>query len=246
MEELLALVYFKEGVILINHIQFGQGKDILFLHGWGGSIDSFMGLGKSLSNRFRVTLIDFYGFGKTPHPAKPLMLNDYVESVLEIIKQYDMHSINIIAHSFGGRVAIKLTAKYEYLCEKLVLIDSAGLKPRRTIKYYYRVIRHRLLKLLKIPHKAGSKDYQQLSPIMKKTFVNVVNENLYHLLGNITTPTLIIWGNKDKETPIYMARKLNKKIVGSGLVVLNGAGHYSYLEQPTRVLLILNSFLLEG
>lgn len=235
-----------EGIILVNHLQFGEGEDILFLHGWGGSVESFLALARSLSNQFRVTLIDFYGFGKTPHPDIPLVLDDYVHSVINLINYYKMHSVCLIAHSFGGRVALKLAANYGYLLDKLVLIGSAGIKPRRTVQYYYRITRHKLLRFLKIKHSAGSADYKKLPANMKKTFVNIVNENLGLLLHKITVPTLIIWGNKDKETPIYMARKLNKKIIGSGLIVLKNAGHYSYLEQPTRVLLILKSFLLEG
>ena len=137
---------------------------------------------------------------------------------------------------------MKLAYKYGYMLDKLALIDSAGIKPRRGLKYYCRLYRHKLLNLLKIHHQAGSEDYRKLSPLQRKTFVNIVNEDLSGILDKITLPTLIIWGNKDKETPIYMARKLNRKIRGSGLVVLKNAAHYSYLDFPLRVFLILRSF----
>lgn len=191
---------------------------------------------------YRVTLVDFYGFGQTPHPDYPLTLDDFVKSIVDIINHYKMKSVSVIAHSFGGRVALKLAYKYGYMLDKLALIDSAGIKPRRGLKYYCRLYRHKLLKLLKIPHQAGSEDYRKLSPLQRKTFVNIVNEDLSGILDKITLPTLIIWGNKDKETPIYMARKLNRKIRGSGLVVLKNAAHYSYLDFPLRVFLILRSF----
>ncbi len=204
-----------------------------------------MGLAKQLCKEFRVTLLDFYGFGDTPHPEHALTLDDFVQSVIDIIQFYKMKSVILVSHSFGGRVAIKIASKYGYLLEKMVLIDAAGLRPRRGAQYYYKLLRHKILKTLKIPHKAGSSDYRQLPDIKKKTFVNIVNENLAALLPKITLPTLIIWGNNDKETPIYMARKLNKGIVGSGLVVLKGAGHHSYLDRPFDVLLIIKSFLAE-
>ncbi len=205
-----------------------------------------MGLAKQLCSEYRVTLLDFYGFGETPHPDFALTLDDFVQSVIDIIQHYKMKSVILVAHSFGGRVAIKIAAKYGYLLEKMTLIDAAGLRPRRGVGYYFKVFRHKLLKFLNIQHKAGSSDYRQLPDIKKKTFVNIVNENLVGLLPNITLPTLIVWGNNDKETPIYMARKLNKGIIGSGLVVLKGAGHHSYLDRPFEVLLILKSFLAEG
>lgn len=223
-----------------------SGEDIVFLHGWGGSTDSFLGLARQLSNYYTVTVVDFYGFGKTPHPDYPLYLDDYVKSIVDIINHYKMTSVSLVGHSFGGRVALKFASKYGYMLERLVLIDSAGIKPRRGIKYYYRVYKHKLLKRLNIAHKAGSDDYRKLAPLMQKTFINIVNENLYPILPKITLPTLLIWGNKDKDTPIYMARKLNKKLTGSGIIVLKNAGHYSYLEQPLKVMLAIKSFVSEG
>ena len=216
------------------------------MHGWGGSTDSFLGLAKQLSTNFRVTLVDFYGHGKTPYPDRELTLDDYVLSVYEIIKHYKMKSASIIAHSFGGRVALKLAYKYGYILDRLILIDSAGIKPRRGVKYHYKVFRHKILKKLHIKHKSGSADYNKLRPSEKKTFINIVNENLTDILHKITVPTLIIWGNKDKDTPIYMARKLNKKLCSGGLVIIKDAGHFSYLDKPGRVLIIIRSFMSEG
>lgn len=213
------------------------------MHGWGGDTSSFLSLAKQFSNNYRITLVDFYGFGATPHPEFSLFIDDYVQSIVAIIEHYKMINVVLVAHSFGGRVALKLASHYGYMLEKVVLIDSAGIKPRRGIKYYYKVLRHKLLRRLKIDHKAGSKDYNKLSAVEKKTFVNVVNEHLNKILPMVTLPTLIIWGNKDKETPIYMARKLNKKIIGSGLVIIEKAGHFSYLDQPFKVFLILKSFI---
>ncbi len=167
-------------------------------------------------------------------------------SVYEIIKHYKMKSVSIVAHSFGGRVALKLAHKYGYVLDRLILIDSAGIKPRRGVKYHYKVLRHKLLKKLHIKHKSGSADYNKLKGVEKKTFINIVNEDLTDILEKITLPTLIIWGNKDKDTPIYMAKKLNRKLCSSGLVVIKDAGHFSYLDKPGRVLIIIRSFMSEG
>lgn len=215
------------------------------MHGWGGSTVSFYGLAKQLSAAHRVTLVDFYGFGETPHPDYPLTLDNFVSSVIDLINFYEMKDVSIVGHSFGGRIALKLACKYGYLLDKMVLIDSAGIRPRRGIKYYYKVFSHKIFTKLKIPHKAGSADYRSLNSVRKKTFVNIVNENLRPILKNITLPTLIIWGEKDKDTPMYMAKILHREISGSGLVVHKGAGHYSYLDCPRETYLILNSFFGE-
>lgn len=191
----------------------------------------------------RVTVVDFYGFGATPYPGGTLVLDDYVESIAELIRHYEMKNLTVVGHSFGGRVAIKLARYYGYMVDRLVLIDSAGMKPRRCIKYYFKIYKHKILKKLKIRHKSGSDDYIALSDEMKGTFNNIVNEHLEQHLKYVITPTLIIWGKNDADTPMYMAKRLNRKLIDSTLITLEGAGHYSYLEKPQLVTSIIMSFI---
>lgn len=179
-------------------------------------------------------------------PDNVLFLDDYVKSVLDIINFYKMTDIVLIGHSFGGRVAIKIAGKYGYLLRKLILVDSAGVLPRRTIKYRCRILRHKILSLLKIEHSAGSSDYQKLDNNGKQTFKNIVNEDLSGLAAKITVPTLLFWGSKDKETAIYMAKRLKKLIYNSCLVIFKGAGHYSYLDAPNMFYKLVLIFLSEG
>ncbi|NLL55773.1 MAG: alpha/beta hydrolase [Clostridiales bacterium] len=232
-------------VILINHIQFGQGEDIIFLHGWGGSIQSFLGIANRLKNNYRVTLVDFYGFGDTPPKPYPIYLEDYAESILDIIEHYKMRQVILVGHSFGGRVAIKFASRYSHLLQKIVLVDSAGIKPRRKLSYYFKIFRHKLLNLLNIEHTAGSADYRKLDSVAKQTFKNIINEDLTPITQKITLPVLIFWGGKDKETPIYMARKLYKNLVCSTLIVFKGLGHYAYIERQNQFYMLLKSYLLE-
>lgn len=154
-----------------------------------------------------------------------------------------MKDVTLVCHSFGGRVGIKLASKYGYYIKKLILVDSAGIRPRRGIKYYCKTIIHQFCKRFKIKHKAGSKDYRSLHGAMRKTFINVINEDLTDELYKIKAKTLIIWGNKDKETPIYMAKRLNKKIKNSKLIVFNGCGHFAYVECNARFCIVVESFL---
>lgn len=113
------------------------------------------------------TLVDFYGFGKTPHPDYPLTVKDYADGVLELMDKLNIEKATLVGHSFGGRVAIYIAAKYPEKVEKLVLVDSAGIKPRRGIKYRLKILLHKILKKFGKGLK-GSKDYRALSPVMKK------------------------------------------------------------------------------
>lgn len=184
-----------------------------------------------------------YGFGKSPHPPNPLNLSDYSDGVNEIIKFYKMEEVILIGHSFGGRVAI-LIASESSRVGGIILCDSAGIKPRRKLNYYYKVYKYKLCRALGIRNiKSGSDDYNKLNGAMKETFVRVVNQDLTPLLIKITAPTMIIWGDKDMDTPLYMAKKLHKYINGSQLHILEGAGHYSYLDNFNQFIGLTRTFI---
>lgn len=219
---------------------------MIFLHGWGGSIDSFLGIAKRLQDKFRITLVDFYGFGKTPAANYPLYLNDYVESILDIIEHYKMNDVILVGHSFGGRVCLKFASKYSHMLEKIVLVDSAGLKPKRKPDYYFKIFRHKLLNILNIAHVAGSEDYRKLDETSKKTFKNIINEDLTPQIKKIHIPVLLVWGDKDKDTPIYMAKKLYKNLAYPTLIIFKGSGHYAYIERQNEFYMLLKSYLSEG
>ena len=236
----------------MNYITFGKRENpcVVFLHGWGGSVKSFMGVAKVFAGfGFFAVLIDFDGFGDSPEPNEPKTIYDYADDVEEFIDKFGLVSPMIIGHSFGGRVGVILSARG--LVRKLVLVDSAGLRPRfsfsRAVKVWkYKRCKKKVVagklsseKLLKF----GSSDYKVLSSVMKATFVNVVNEDLFYLLPKIKVPTLLVWGKKDKDTPLYMARRFQRTIENSRLLVYN-AGHYSYLECSGRFIEDVYDFLI--
>ena len=64
--------------------------------------------------------------------------------------------------------------------------------------------------------------------------VKVINDNLEPLLEKIKAPTLLIWGEKDEDTPIYMAKIMEKKIKDSGLVIIEKGSHYSYIDNMPK------------
>jgi pimeloyl-ACP methyl ester carboxylesterase len=203
-----------------------------------------MGVAKRLSGGFRTTLLDFDGFGKTPEPNFPMTVSDYAAKVETLMAELGISSAVFVAHSFGGRVALEIAARRPHLCQKLVLIDSAGMRPRRGLKYYLKVFLHKLRRRLGLRGLSGSKDYAALSPVMRETFKNVVNYNQKPLLSHIYVTTAIFWGKSDRETKPYMARVLHKKIQGSALFWLDG-GHFAYIEDFAKFFAILWAFVAD-
>lgn len=237
----------------MNYIKVGEGKDfVVFLHGWAADLNSFYWL-KNIYNDKVMLFVDFAGFGKTPEPTKPYFVSDYVVELKQLLDSFEIESLYLVGHSFGGRVAIKYSCFYQncYTKFKLCLIDSAGVIPRRNLIYYYKVWKYKRLKkkannsirTQNMIMKMGSNDYKKLSKIMKQTFVNVVNEDLIPYAKHIKTETKLIWGEKDKETKIYMAKKLNRAIKNSKLYILEKAGHFSFLDNKSDFLILLDTFI---
>lgn len=216
----------------------------MFLHGWGQSGDCFGLIGEYLSKEYRVTLVDFEGFGKSPKPAVPMSVCDYAGQIIDLIKQNYMKDVVVIAHSFGGRVALEAAYKYPHFFSKLILTDIAGVKPKRGVGYYLKIYSYKLRKKLKLNTKnAGSSDYRNSDEIMRQTLVNVVNYDQTYQLSSIKLPTLLVWGALDGETPMYMAKTLNKKLLNSRLVVFEDCGHFAFSEDSYRFILLIKEFI---
>lgn len=239
------------------HGQDGQ-KEILILHGWGASIASFAPVVKRLSTRYKVYILDLPGFGESDEPNKAFSVEDYAILVRKFIDELKINHPLLIGHSFGGRIIIKLVGKLGYVPSKIILVDSAGIKPRRGLDYYFKVYSYKLAKKLvrlvcsqekadkiiaDMRNKKGSTDYNNASENLKKTFIQVVNEDLKEHLPNIKVPTLLIWGDKDDATPLRDGKLMEKLIPDAGLVVFKGAGHYSYLENLNDFIAITINFI---
>jgi len=205
------------------------GKDaVIIMHGWGGSVETTKCIYELLSKwNFDVINVDFPGFGSSDAPDD-YGIYDYACVIEELAKKLKLNSVTLIGHSFGGRVAMIL-ANCQWV-KKIVLIDSAGIKPKRGIKYKLKILAYKKAKKQgKDISKYGSSDYRALNDKMKKVFVNVVNEHLDNVAKKVKKPCAIFWGKNDVETPPYMAKKINKFIKNSTLYWLEG-GHYSYID----------------
>ncbi len=247
--------------ILIDYETKGTGRDVLLLHGWGCDKEIFKSVEAGLGKTMRVTALDFPGFGKSGRAPDSFGIGDYARVTAEFIKKLKIEGTDIICHSFGGRVAILLGAKYPEIVGKIVFAASAGLRKKRTLKYYFRIYRYKLLKKIaktkflncffkklgidaaKHVKNAGSADYRALDEHMRRVFVRVINEDLKKYLRFIKAPSLLIWGENDKETPVSYGKIMERKISDSGLVILPNAGHYVFLDQYERFMVIAKHFL---
>ena len=206
-----------------------SNQKLLFLHGWGCDGTIFYDLVSNLKNRYQCLVIDFPPFGKSEMPKEVFSLDDYCNMVKNILEKNNFQNIAIIAHSFGGRVAIKIASCYNDV-NKILITGGAGIKPRRNFVIKFKLWYYKIFKKVLNLKNFGSQDYKLLSDKMKKTFVHIVNTKQKNECKKIQAQTLLIYGNKDKETPVYMAKKLNKLIKNSKLILYQNYGHYAFVD----------------
>lgn len=246
--------------ITIHYEQQGKGKDVLLLHGWGANNQTMRPIMNALKDQYRVTAIDFPGFGDSDEPLDYFGVQEYSDITYKFLCEIGIENTNIICHSFGGRVSIILAVDHSDIVDKIVFTDAAGLMKKRTFKYYCKtysykaakhinrcktlksVLKHVGIDVQKRIKNAGSEDYKCLSDSMKKVFVKVVNQNLKSYLKHIKSPSLLVWGENDKDTPVCFGETMEKEIPNAGLVILKGAGHYSYLDCYSQYIRIVTTF----
>ncbi len=251
----------------INYIDEGSGKLLVMLHGWGSNIDLFSGVVGFAKSKYHVVAMDMPGFGKSDEPVEPMNVDDYVEFVLSFIKNLypEEKEIIFLGHSMGGRIIIKLASgihdgriKTDFTIPKVILTDSAGVIPVKTKTQNKRTKRYKFYKKLitktglvkvfpglldSLQKIFGSADYAAASPVMRKSLVMCVNEDLVPYMPSVTMPALLIWGDRDTATPLSDGQLMEKLMPEAGLAVINGAGHYTFLDNPVLYNRILGSFL---
>lgn len=243
----------------------GNGKPLIFLHGWGSSSQVMMPLAQKLSSERTCILLDLPGFGDTPEPHKAWAIGDYADMVQTFVSEnYPDTPVDFLVHSFGGRILLKILSRSDrnIQIDKMIITGGAGLKPKRSISYHIKRLTAKLLKLpvkLVIPSKRdavmnklretslwkslGSSDYQKLSGVMRETFVKSVTEFFDEKLDGIDDELLLLWGKDDVATPLEQAHRMEKGLINSALVEIEDAGHYAFLDQPSKFTAIARAYL---
>ncbi len=255
------MFYTKDNIKLFYEISGNGSNTILFLHGWGCEGSYFNNTSAIFENSFKVLKIDFPGHGDSDEPKTPFFVKDFAENIISLLKHLNINKVNIVAHSFGARVAIWIASHYKDYVNKIVITGGAGIRnvnnttvSKRTQRY--KKIKSVLLALKKISifekiadnllekavQKFGSADYIKLSKGMRVTFKNIINEDLTPHLSKIEAPTLLIWGDNDTETPLEYGKIMENNIKDSALIVFENSGHFAFIEQVNRFNIILKEF----
>lgn len=220
-----------------------MNKVVVILHGWGVNGARYYEAKKILEKKgFVVFCPDLPGFG-TNKTTKTLTFEDYISFVWKYIqkvtKTTKQKKIILVGHSFGGRIAIRFSSLYPELVKSLILTGASGIPQKLSVKKRIAVLATKVLKpIFLIPpfsfaykffrkvvyYSIGENDYYKAGRL-SETFKNVYKISIVKDLKTLNVPTLIIWGEMDKVTPIKDAKVIHKSVKGSKLVVVKNATH---------------------
>lgn len=258
--------YFDYNGKQIAYAVMGEGPNLLILHGWGANSGVMAYMGLKLSSKHTCYILDLPGFGMSEEPKEAWSVSDYADLMEAFINELSLAPVDILGHSFGGRIILKLAPrdKQHALINKIVITGGAGMKPKRGVKFYLRKYTAKLLKMpaLLLPGSLrerflgalrktrfwkmlGSSEYAQLQGVMRETFVKTVTEYLEPELPRIPHEVLLIWGSEDEATPLYQGRRLEKGLPNATLTVIKGGGHYAFLDKPAKFNIIAEDFLTD-
>lgn len=242
----------------------GEGDEtVVILQGWGTHLGVYDSVANVINSKYKVIQFDLPGFGGSDEPKEAWNVDAYADFFCDFMKALGITKATLIGHSYGGRMIIKLATRdsIPFEISNIVLIDSAGVMPKRSFKQKFKTKKYKFLKKLfglkfvyaLFPEiiddwrsRQGSADYRNATPIMRNCLVMAVNEDLTHLLPKIKQDVLLVWGDKDTATPISDARLMDELIPSSGLAVIQGTGHYSFLEQPVIFSNIMKAYFQIG
>ncbi len=224
----LRKIKFKEEVFNISYdIEKPEKKDfILFLHGWGDRKETLKNIFEHTFRDFGKVFIDLPGFGNS---SCPFVIDSYgyAKIVAIFLKEIKIQPKIIVAHSFGGKIAVLLQP------ENLVLMSSAGVVEEKSFNVKLKIALAKFLKragIKGIGKYLRARDAKNISKLMYEVFKKVVNENFEIHFKKCGSKTLIFWGEEDRATSLESGRKISKWIKDSKFFILKG-NHFFFLEK---------------
>lgn len=235
-----------------------QALPVVVLHGWGASLDAIVPIVNGLSATLAVLALDLPGFGQAEPPPRAWSVDDYAEHVLRLCDAHGHARFSVVGHSNGARIAIALASSHPERVGRMVLTGAAGIKPRRKPSYYGKVAVAKAGRVVgtlggapgrrlqeRMRRRVASQDWLDASEAMRGTLRAVLAEDLSPRLASIEASTVLVWGEDDADTPLWMGERMERAIPDAALIKLKG-GHYVYAERAAEFNRIAEHFLAQA
>ncbi|HEY8936350.1 MAG TPA: alpha/beta fold hydrolase [Cyclobacteriaceae bacterium] len=224
-------------------LDLGEGEPVILLHGlfgnlsnWGHVVDEF-----KTTHRVLIPRLPFY-----TRPITRQRLDDLVDYITDFVEEHQLQKIILMGNSLGGHVALLYAWKFPALVRRLVLAGSSGLYENsfggtfpRVKDYDY--IREKVQSTFYKPEVATKELVDEVYDTVQSR-VNTLSiiglaraaqrHNVADVLGQLVTPTLLVWGLQDTITPPEVALEFYDRLPNAEIAFLDHCGHVPMMEQP--------------
>ncbi len=248
---------------LTMHVQVRGGlrtPPVLLLHSLGTALQLWDGVAELLSARYRPVQIDLRGHGLTSVPRGSYTIDDMAGDVVGALDAMDVAEVHVVGVSLGGAVAQRLGVMMKGRVRSLVLLGTAMSFPQRVL----------WLDRAAAVRSAGIEQFVEsslarwvsvasfdtpvadgLRAMLRRTNPEgyaasaeaLADVNLADDAGSLDVPALVMVGEADHSTPIWVATMLRDAISGARLKTLPGLAHLPPAEAPAVVAAAIVEFL---
>jgi pimeloyl-ACP methyl ester carboxylesterase len=237
-------------------------KTIFILHGWavrGGEENQRMWqpfIDELEKGGFKVAFLKIPGLSAPLNEVWDLgnylnWLDSKISEELNSGTAQASKKVILLGHSFGGQLAIKYAALNSKKMEKLILVDSSGIRDMALKPVIKRTVFLLLAKVGGVLFKgkffrnllykfARETDYKNAPPLLRKTMSKILDDQILEDLPNIKCATKIIWGENDLVTPVKHAKKMHEIIKDSKLVFIKEGRHspqFTHVKETAKLVI---------
>lgn len=239
----MTLRSYAQGAVFAEQVGSAP-PEVLFLHGWGRDRHDMLHLARG----FDSLVPDLPGFGASPPPEGVAGGAEYAAEMSQVLEEAGVAApVVVVAHSFGGRVAVCLASARPDLVGALVLcgVPLLRLGARKKPSLGYRAVRagHRLgivsdARLERWKQARGSADYKSASGVMRDILTKAVNETYEAELAGVLCPVAFVWGADDSAAPAAIVSDACGLVAGPVTVdIVDGADHDIHRQHPELLVL---------
>lgn len=270
MRRVLAEEFSWQGRV-VRWERVGAGPGVVFCHGTPWSSELWRPFAEALAPCFTVHLWDMPGYGQSSkYPEHRVSLDIQGELFADLLEHWDLQSPHVVAHDYGGAVALRAHLLHETPFASLALVDVVALAPWGSD--FFRLVREHADVFSALPsavHEGALRAYIAgashvgIEPTAMSSLISpwvdvpgqaafyrqiaqadqAYTDEIEGLYPELDVPVLIIWGSEDTWIPVERARRLSELIPGSQLRLIEGAGHLIQLDQPVALATTLTRWL---
>ncbi len=252
----------------VRYVDQGQGSPIVMLHGFGAALESWGPAIDELSQQHRVLALDARGFGLSTHGEGDYSLDALAQDVVHAMDARGIDKATVVAHSWGGAVALAVALNHPERIERLVLVSSLAYEPQvpwamRAARtkglgefivgtFYTAQLDAHLEEAFYDPSQLTYADVEAIrtmadAPGSRAAALQISRgvrlEEWQHRYRDIDVPTLIVWGKQDRILNPWWAQRLSTDLAESRVETIDRCGHFPMLEQPEQFASLVEGFV---